>query len=117
MYHVKSGNLERSFQNLSADIAMCYQCEAGVREYPYEDVSRTAAWRATINICRPWSRAPQLARIPFNERKPETCFKRDIFHTDKQGMGRMGCACIIVDLAQMDYFTGEGGIYNLFVLL
>ena len=92
-------------------LQMCYECEAGRRDAPYEDINRTAAWTQTLYRSRPWDQPPPLLVVPFEpeDGRQEFLYKRDIFHIVKLGLLRHWVASTLVSLIQWGCaFTVEG---------
>ena len=112
-WHISMASLARHFgtRGRKRSLQMCYECEAGRRDAPYEDINRTAAWTQTLYRSRPWDQPPPLLVVPFEpeDGRQEFLYKRDIFHIVKLGLLRHWVASTLVSLIQWGCaFTVEG---------
>ena len=107
----KAGCFKRSFLNMGFNRCCCFECFAGLNEYPYEDTRDTPSWLATVGQGLPWTPNEQspLLQIPFMEQQSEKFFKKDPFHIFKQSVGGHFVASTIVLLMDMGYYTIDGG--------
>lgn len=107
---VKAAKLTRSFMNLGEDIPCCYECLAGRRQYPFEEISRRPAWLQTLHAEVPWKHNDQspLLQIPHLPFQSATFFRRDPFHIWKQTLGGHWIASAVVLLMDLKYYNLAG---------
>ena len=113
---VKLFKLSRSFTRWQGQKGVCMYCLAGQQGLPWEDLTKTAAWRATQYTTRPWSsqHPPGIAAVPFSA-APERCIRSDLMHLVKLGIGRHFLASAIVCLGEWAIFPdGEKSVQALF---
>lgn len=108
----KAGCFKRSFLNMGFNRCCCFECFAGLNEYPFEDTRDTPSWLHTIGQGLPWStnvsQQSPLLQIPFMEEQSEKFFKKDPFHIFKQSLGGHFVASTIVLLMDLGYYTVVG---------
>ena len=105
-FHLEVGGFFRSYANIGTknDIQCCPECEAGAPGISPMDMREVPAWASTCYQTEPWLVKPPLNYIPYDDSRPASLYKRDVFHTLKFGFMRDLCASIIVHLAQLGYF-------------
>ncbi len=101
-YYAKKGRVN--------SIAMCPECWAGMKKYPYEDLTEEPSWLPTLYKSRPWDEddCSCLVEIPFDNDQPERILKRDFFHTTRLGVYRHYIGSVIATLIKWRYFKVDG---------
>ncbi|CAE7875397.1 unnamed protein product [Symbiodinium necroappetens] len=115
---IKLFKLGRSFTRWEGKAGVCPYCLAGQPGIPWEDLTKTAAWRSTRYTTRPWSRQhpPSIASVPFSD-VPERCIRPDLMHMVKLGIGRHFLASAIVCLGEWSIFDDGNKILSVEGLL
>ena len=103
-------NLYRCYGNLGKvnDLNMCSFCLAGQSDFPFEDVQHEPSWSRSLFASRPWHVVPSLARVPFDQSRPEWLFKADILHVFKVGVGRDIVGSSLLWILRLGLFDAEG---------
>ncbi len=108
---IKSGAFKRSFMNLGKGKGSCWECLAGLTDFPFEDCSDNAAWISTIGLSPPWlvgAESP-LLKIPCREEVPHALWKRDPFHAFKQTLGgHFGASTLVLFAVDFGLWKIEG---------
>ena len=95
-YHAKSGNLNRSWNNVEKQAepqkhpkGICHECRGGQREYPWEDFNILAAWVQTIHCsAEAWtSDGPFLKIINYRDNRC-LAYRWDFWHSWHLGVGK-----------------------------
>ena len=111
MFLAKAGNLARSYSNVqkrpwgpaSCPKGICHQCYAGQTGYPFEDLSASPAWKATVHLPedQPFSSPPVLLNIPHDPSAASGFFTYDLWHAFHLGMGKTFCATALALLSDL----------------
>ena len=101
-FHHQMGNLSRSYYNVGTkeNHPICSLCLAGRDGILFEDVSDHPPWMETLYLQKPWSAAPGLSLLPFQNGCPEALFRLDLFHCWKCGLGRDLTGSTLIVLCQ-----------------
>ena len=99
----KVGSLTRSYQNVGTvrSLPCCHECDAGLSQYPFEDVNPNAKWLQTRWRTIPWVKEPPWRKVPFDSSKPAKFLRRDPFHIFRLGISRNFLASCIFLLCYM----------------
>ena len=99
----KVGSLVRSYQNVGHvnQKACCHECEAGLRDVPFEDVNEGAKWTTSMYKTIPWTNEPPWRNVPFDSDRPAKFLRRDAFHIFRLGIGRNYIASCVFLLIYM----------------
>ena len=107
-FELEAGQFTRGYSRVGTvkELAMCWECMAGLPGIPFTDVSDDPCWLETVGTASPWedNTAPPLNSIPFGRNPDPTMYRRDPFHTLKFGFARDLSAGIIIQLCDMGYF-------------
>ena len=104
-FHVKSGHLCRSFNNVSKTgvpqknlMGICHECNGGQKDYPWEDFNLTAAWVLTIGLCiEAWlTDGPLLMLIRYNGAR-HLAYRWDLWHCWNLGAAKEFLASVYVE--------------------
>lgn len=108
----KAGSFKRSFLNMGFNKGCCFQCLAGLSQYPFEDMRANPSWLPTVGQVLPWSadasQQSPLLQIPFLPVQSEKFFRKDPFHVFKQSLGGHFVASTVVLLMDLGYYTVAG---------
>lgn len=108
---VKCGAFKRSFMNLGLHRGICYECCAGMKDFPFEDIGQSPAWIGTVGLVPAWVEGEEspLMRIPCQPSLPHMFFKRDPFHCFKQTLGgHFGASTIVLLAVDFSLWKVEG---------
>lgn len=115
-WHVQIGRLQRHYgtKGRKRSLAMCPECYAGIRGYPYEDVGSCPKWTHTLWRARPWdeNEPPTITIAPFDSAQPERVLRRDPMHITKLGIFRHHVASTLILLVHWKYFAIPGKAHN-----
>ena len=106
----KAGKFCRSFANMGRNKGCCFECLAGLDQYPFEEVCERPRFLRTIDTVVPWDphNPSPLLSIPHRTYQSATFFKRDPFHLYKQSIGGHYVASSIVLLMDFGFFNVPG---------
>ena len=89
---------------------ICHYCLAGVREFPFTDLSDTPLWERTMGSAAgitPWDSHSPWHDLPCDAANPPSQFRPDLFHNLHLGAGRYFLASTLVVLQK---FEAGGGV-------
>jgi hypothetical protein len=103
-YHVKSGNLTRSFNNVSKQAipqknpnGICHECLAGRKNFPWEDFNLLAEWTRTIGgSVEAWNTDGPFLKLCNYVGCRALLYRWDFWHTWNLGVGKGFLASIHV---------------------
>ena len=98
---ISNGKFDRSFRNLGVNKGCCWECCAGYKDFPFEDVEPKAAWCQTVGVADPWTndRCSPFLEVPSYKPSKHLFWKRDPFHAFKQSIGGHFLASSLILLA------------------
>ena len=83
---------------------MCSLCHAGDASYQFEECDTAPKWLESQFMDRPWRSTPILARIPYDDSRPEQMNRLDPFHVMKVGLNRDITGSLIMVFARLGMF-------------
>ena len=76
---------------------ICWLCEAGKKDIPFEDCNENAAW-FRLPCTPPWSTPPAFLKLHHLSDAPQKFLKTDLFHNLHGGIGKDFCASSLAEI-------------------